>query len=709
MADIISLCCVSDNTDKKELCRIADYENGSFVPYTFDPRQSFYANDRDLVFGSPMAVKDAPGTFSVYEWEATLTREGKWWTTVAVRDDINWIEVIFLDADGIGNIIKGLKKGLPISETYDGKHDLLICDQNDEISYDSIYLSPNELICRDSRLFFRESVTEIRIGKTNKTYIYQAKCRYPSLTMKNYLSSSDAFHLEKWSPIKTAEEITADVVNGNIKRFLGNAFSRDDKRLVRDALARLSDDSVSDLLMEKLNCTKEAARKYIQEYIESANIKLDDSTANSLIETLVNSDSELVRKLDEKISQEWHLKHEQELSQIRLQHQQEEEQARQDLERIKEEFAETEELIRINRDGLTKIKEEEKQALQKTQDAEKLYQDIEQKIRERLSHVHEDMAGALVDYALMSNLPLNTTATVPIPREESVMEQDSDKDYIAIVPDVDNVSNDTMLNALQNAREYWYQLCGRNRWSECLPVLTAAVFAANQPVIITGEGAEIVVDMMASTVYGHKPLRIMIVNTDSISKIIQFIQQNNHEVICVSNGLGSAYMVVRELMMQFPDSRFILTAKHEEMLTLEPGSLFNTFLLIHSDYFYNGFIPDVYPSVDCTQELYDERFSTVPSRALKETRAKTGKWYGDGYYPMLLKNRFARVLYLLGQVDKKIHDNTRIAKLTEIEFLVAHWLKMVRSAEDVVGLIQDIDLDAAVKQEIVEYLNAGNR
>ena len=49
---IVSLCYVSKRGDKStELCRIADWVDGNFEPYTYNTNTNFYDTERDLIYG----------------------------------------------------------------------------------------------------------------------------------------------------------------------------------------------------------------------------------------------------------------------------------------------------------------------------------------------------------------------------------------------------------------------------------------------------------------------------------------------------------------------------------------------------------------------------------------------------------------------------------------------------------------------------------
>ena len=689
---IISLCCVSNRNDKTtELCRVADYEGGRFTPYIYDPRQSFYENERDLIYGPSPFIRAEVGSYGVFEWNAIYTGEGQWWTEVDRRDDISWVEVVVVDVNSVSSLIRAMKYGISLPGSYDGRHDLILCTNTYASEDDSILLSPQEVVYRDSKLFFSDEITSVRAGKTNKELTSRGKCRYASLNMKRFATSTAAFKLQNRYIVKTTAEVVNDVLRGNINRLLGDAFSRKDKKVIREALSKFTDVSLVDTLMKKLNCSREDAEKHIRDYIESAEIKLDDEAAMSYIELLIDNDVAAVQKLKEEVKDQWQQEHEQELLQ-----------ARHEIEKIQSDLENVEKEILQKQSMLEQIREEEYRSIENAKEAEKLYQSMQEKIRDYMSHIQDDMAGALVNYALINN------QTPKMQQSISPQSQEHQNGFVIPVQELENVEKGDLQNALLAAPGYWHQMAGRTRWTECLSLLSAAAFAAKQPVVITGEGADAVADMMTTNIYGHKPLRVVMSNSDGFVDMVHAIEENNHDIICVSNGLGESYTAVRKFMDLFPESRFILTEKHEEALALEPDSFFYTFLPIRSDYFYNGNIPDEYSNMDCTDELFSADYTVIPSRNLKEARAKTEKWFGTGYYPPIIRNRFARMQYLMARLDQKVHGNAKMAKLAEVEFLGVQWINSLHSAENVEQVIRNFDWDQDVKDEILAYLNSGS-
>ena len=705
MADntITSLCYVSDKNDKTtRLCRIADYINGHFEPYEYDTERDFYGEDRDLLIGQNYDVQANVGEIAVFDWYAYMGAGNQWWTSVKRNNEITWTEtVVRIGFVSPMKLIEALKDGIKLETPFDGNHDLILVSNRDYDSGCNAVLAPKgSLRCKDDLIFLSDDVIKLPIGAIEVRYATgSCQCRYSPSDKRRYLKKPEGFSEKKQLFVKKPIEVVKDIIQGNIAYFVSGTMGRREKQQLRGVVARVTEPTIVDLVSEKLDCSVYEAQKYINQFIEEAKLKIDSQVTLSMIERLIENDSDAVAELKKTVRKEWLAENEA----LTAEKKKEIEKYTEDLKAAKDaaekEKTRLQQTLQSEESKRKRLTEENEELTESVKDLKKLKEDLETEIQERLSKAKENLAGSMLDRALM--MP---AAQVQQP---AVSEIKAPKAYTLSFRDEETETTD-VYDCHDVAQIGWNRVCGDEAMASGLALLALAVFACNNSVVVAGEGAEPIADLLSVSVCGHLPLKLHINDGADADALAEEVESNNHQIICVINGLESGYSVARDLMERFHDSRFIFTAMHSESLVMEPESLFTTFFPVLTDYFFNGRYVKELPNLDCSAELLSLEDSEKEKQAYKEAKRIVGKWLKEEFFPPLLKIRIARLIASMMMLTKELGLSDSELHTAELELVLTPWLKCLRRTELLQRLLEeDSTLDSEKKKDLINYIGMG--
>lgn len=697
---ITSLCYVYNKTDKTTLlCRIADYKNETFVPYPYDPNREFYGNDRDLLYGQNYEVLAEEGTIGIFDWYAYLNSDNQWRTYVKKNNDISWCEVInFGKYDSPTKIAAEIKTGMPFSYKFDGAHDLVLVSKTDSMGLNALLLRAGTVKTKDNQLVFMDDVIKIPVGAISmKTSTLSCQCRYLK-TDQHYLRWPNGFTPMKQYNIKKPVEVVRDIIQGNISYFDSGILSRKEKQLLRGVLARITEPTIVDLICDKMKCSVQDAHTYINQYIETANIKLEKQKALSIMEKLIESDVDAVLEMKKAVKEEWLLENDALVAEKKkeIEHYTEVLHTAQDL--ANEENERIKNSAQAEEKKLNRLKEKNEELTESVEGLQKLKEELEREIQDRINRAKDNLAGSMLDRALM--MPA-IQMQQPVVGETKALKTFAVRYHQEETEEADiDICHDA-------AQTDWNLLCGDNELASGLALLALAAFACNQSILVAGEGAEEIADMLSVSVSGHKPLKVHIRTETDIDAMVAEVEAQNHQIICVINGLESGYTAARELMEHFRDSRFIFTAIHGESLAMEPESLFSTFFPILTDYFYNGKYVQEPSTLDCSGKLLQLAGSEEEKNAYREAKRNVAKWLKDEYFPPLFRKRFAKLVAAMTLLGRKLKMGNTALHTAELELVVTPWLKCIRRTELLQGILEgDNNLDDDRKKDLLNYIGA---
>lgn len=685
--NILSLCYVSKRTDKyTQFCRIADLVDGDFIPYT-NSGTDFYDTDRDLIYGPPTMLQAELESIGVYEWSSYLSADNKWQTKVNKAEDFSWCEVLFTKYGTIEELVQALKSGFSMPK-YDRLHDLILCCRPVGSKCEAIYVSMTDAVYRDGKLCLLDSVVTLMRDMLDTRYATgDCKCRYSPYDTRKYLARKDACHVVGSIEVKTKDEIIGDIIRQNIGK---DALARKERQAARLALDKLSMPTIIEMIAARLQSSSSQAQKYAEEYIARIHERLDSTTAQRLIEMLIENDSESVQLMRAEVQKQWD---ETQQDQIRAA-QQRQADAIAAFEAIREQIADAERALQK-----TQQRQEESEA--KAEEALLLQEQIEAEIQKRLEGFKTDYASVLVENAIIAS------AAAPVQKcNVASIAAAGNERWTIVLPENDTYEGSLEEN-LDVAFENWSEICANQEMARGLTLLSFAAYAKKQPLLLVGEGAIPVSDLISSSICGQPAIKIRTTGEPhDFQNVIVEIEKKPNAIICLINGLKNGYDQLRTLMQMCPHRMFVVTEMHAESLTMEPISLFTALFPVFCDYFYTGKQVEELPTYDCSNELHTKA-NQLEARSIKQAKVTVSQWLSDGFYPPVVRERcsilFAMMNILAQMLGMNANNNIALA----VEFLFVPLLKCMRKEESLRAHIEESTvLDGDRKSALISFIGA---
>ena len=684
---IVSLCYVSKRGDKStELCRIADWVDGNFEPYTYNTNTNFYDTERDLIYGLSSELQGELGSIGVYEWSVYLNDSGEWRTETTIADDISWCEVVSTQEETVEQIVQQLKEGYSVSQ-YDGQHALLFCCRASGSQCKAVFVSRKDTECRNGKVYLNSSVVTLVVDTVDTRYATgECKCRYSPYDMRNYLAHKDACRVTGKVEVKTRNEILSEVV----RQFIGkDVLSRTEKRAAKRGIEKLSMPSVVEAVAAKFQCANETAEQYAEEYFACIEEKLDSTVSQRWIDMLIENDSDAVQRMRELVQKQWEDAHREQIASAERAHNE----AVIALEQVRKRIEEEEK-------RLFTLEQQQKAAEAKRNEASMFREQIEAETRKRLESFKTDYVTALVEHAVIS-----AEVSTSHQNHKTQMAEQTMPGYSVRLPANTTQEGDLAEN-LEVAVDNCAEICCTHDMAQSLAVMSFAAYACKQPILAIGEGALAVADFISASVCGQPAIRLCLSDkAQEYTGVLEEIRSAPDAVICVPNGLKAGYDQLRTVMQLCPDRMFVVSENHAESLMLEPASLFTVFLPVFCDYFYTGNRLDDLPDYNCCSELY-AMDSEVTTRVRKKAKAMLGHWLSDGFYPPILRERYTNLIAWICVLAQtlKISDNT--AHVIAIEFVIAPLLKCLRKEKVLqMHLEENTEMDQEHKAELLGFID----
>lgn len=684
--NILSLCYVSKRTDKyTQFCRIADLVDGDFIPYTYSGTD-FYDTDRDLIYGPPTMLQAELESIGVYEWSSYLSADNKWQTKVNKAEDFSWCEVLFTKYGTIEELVQAIKSGF-LMPKYDRLHDLILCCRASGNKCEAIYISPADAVYRDGKLCLLDSVITLLRDTLDTRYgTGDCKCRYSPYDARKYLARKDACHVVGTVEVKSKDEVVGDIV----KQFIGkDVLSRKERQAARTALDNLALPTIVEIVAERFQCSNECAEKYVKEYISRVQERIDSTTSLQWIEMLIENDSDSSQRMRAAVQKQWEETQQQQIKDA----QQRQAEAEAALNAVRQQITDAEKALRD-------IETRQTEAEEKVEEALLLQEEIDAEIQKKLEKFKTDYASALVENAAFVStiLPCQQSGedTVAAPYHANW----------AITLPANGTDMGTLEENIDVAVENWEEICADQDMARGLTLFSFAAYARRQPLLVVGEGAIQVSDLISSSICGQPAIKVHATDEpQNYQSIVDEIEKKPEAVICLINGLKAGYDYIRELMRLCPKRVFVITEMHAESLVMEPTSMFTAFMPVFCDYFYNGKQVEELPTYDCSNELR-AKANQITTRGLKEAKAVVSQWLNDGFFPPIVKERCATLFAVMNLMTQSLGISANSGMALAIEFLFVPLLKCMRKEDSLRTHLEECTvLDGDRKATLISFIS----
>lgn len=687
MRDVItSLCYVNNIRDTViYLDRIADFYGDHFEE--FDTQTSFTSGcDRSFIVGFTSRISSELYSFGVYDW--TYFEDNGQWKTDVSQSDIPWTEVIISSLSSVQEIIEAIKHGWKYIRS-SGKHNLIICCKPTGTTLKGVYLPVESLSYASTTFTFDEKVIWVEAGTLYKEDLF-------SCHEKFLFFDHECWHVTGKEPVKTVDDVLDEIVGAYIGKIDKDVLGRRDRQVARTVLAKLSADTIVDVVAEKLQCSRDNAFNYIEKYIKSRGDKLDNDRVLALIDIMVDNDSNAVSMLRKRVAADW----ETENSERILDAQRKIGSANEALQRITEDQQQA-------RTELAAIEAKQKEAAAQYDKILQKQADVEEAIARRLEEIRTDPVKAAVDEAFLGSAINKRIGVAAAPALSEAV--DENKGYSIVVEKDEEAVESSIEENLDVAAEWFENYCVNECDHKKLLLFLFAAYACRQHLMITGETAQALASAYGVAITGEHCPVVGISGAADAAAVAEKLYSSPHSIVIVRDLDRNGYEVLRRLMLMMPETQFLLIRDHEETLLMEPSSIFTAFLPVLTDMFCQSTEVALDAGYSCCSELCDESLVKIAARELIAEEVKEHLWFSTGFIAPLLKRRCAQIHIIMRRLTKRVKMAEGEADAAAIVYLYVPVLKCLQHTRELADRIKSASaIGNETKKLLLSFIGAEN-
>ncbi len=600
--EIISLCgVISDYNGQKWLIRYADLNNnGHYCIFRRNEDTPPYFTNRDKIFYKDGPSKD--GFYGIWTWSAVPNENdpSKDYILSRYTAEIDAIEIVAItQATSLDGLINILKEGIEYQphsrkvmfsiyaskEQYMGilctAKELNTVNGKTTISEDCIVVPVYEFVGDDNiRLenglsFYRNAFA----GLPSKLYHLKS----PLDIVKNIVFKSIS-----WNAYKTREVIRAEYKT--FKDFIG-AIPIDDITYKIGAACHCSNPAAKELLDEFLNI--------VWKYIDG------DSLEDEIVRSAISANIELQEKVKELIRQDWEKENESLLIE-----------AQQKLDLLRDELGSVAEDLGKTQETFNKTKAEDERLSGIIAEKEKLAENVEKAVAERIQKARENAADFIASMAFISGQQVEIVGAATSASVDVTPEPDMATYYM--YPEFENLDDlevhyswgDVINTAIYELAEAGVA----EQYRSGLAAFLCAAYIEKQPLLLVGPNAIDIAQAFSAAVTAHKH-GILYCEGNYARQAIEKIGADGEDIVIINNLLAGGWMNRLPEILSPKGIFYMAIHPYTEDIQVEPKSLYGFMLPLFTEFlvdkkatgkYYGGYFSDDFKSYSAEKGAHKE-------------------------------------------------------------------------------------------------------
>ena len=630
-----SLCCISEDYDGRVwLYRLADIQNEKLRPPYKSARMDNYFENRDRLYRNdgPSAI----GSIGVWDWTAIPNRDNPAIDYVQsyYAQDYAPVRIVTTKADSLEGIVEQLKDGSIYVTPY--ICDTLFCYEPLWGRYTGVLCKANQFEIMNKQVRIKDDVYALPYYSINSGDIYSVENRKLRFLKDVYVGDPDGY-----ISVCNTRTMVRDVVLDRLtwplfKECIG--LTKAEWRRSKTLLERICDDSLYEIVAQKLQCTYKDAKQAVEGFLDRANDLVDAGDIESdILAQIVLHHDELREQCEAIASRNWKISHALELEKAENELSEKRKEAQKKIAELSDQFSKVEQEVAeaiehrdsINLEMVT-AQEKLDQIMADIEQYETLGTDTMEAVRRKIAEAQKDMAGFLADISMFMPRQAAIASGSEVSDwkyvcgeesqhtdEEIFLSEDYKDEVDAITPNLTNVLGvDAAFSTMLSAFLY-------------------ASHINHIPLLIAGPAGVDVAESLSVSLYGKGAGHLMLGDT-SDCYLADHLRDYPDKVVSIQNMFGKGWNDRYPQMFARTDKQMIWTHPYVEDLAIEPKGLYNYMLPVLSECFV-GIFPDCAP----WPGKRAEKFKSYVSKKQTPLRISAFKRLG---LSRLLLNRLTQVL-----------------------------------------------------------------
>lgn len=569
--EIVSLCgVISDHNEKKWLIRYADLSyDGHYDLFRRNEDAPPYFTNRDKIF-----YKDGPsdnGFYGVWTWSSVPSENdpSKDYILSSYNSRLDAIEVVFLsEASSIEHLIRILRNGIGLRLH---SRSVMFAFSSSKGKYTGILCNTKELSTVDGRTTFAESCIEVPVYEFVGSDVLRLdnglsfyRNAFAGLPMKLY-------------QVKRPFDIVKDIVSSSVSWtfYKTRGATRTEYKTFKDFLGAIPENDILLRIEAACHCSHPAAKQFLDDFLATALKYMDgNSIEDEIIASAIHASPELQERTKALIRADWEAEHEALLAE-----------AQQKLDSIDTALSAATTRLTETNEALRKAESEKERLAGVIAEKEKLAEDVEKAVSERIRKARENAAEFIADMAFVSGQPARAAGTETSVSSEVLAEpvHTQYRSFSGFGEPKDSEAHHTWEDVIDTAAFELEEAGVVGKYSRGLAAFLCAAYIEKQPILLVGPNAIDIAHAFRAAI-GDKYGMLCCEGSYDMEALTQ-IGCNGEKVVIVNNLVSSAWINRLPEIFSQKDIFYIATHPYAEDIQVEPKSLYGFMLPLFTEFF----------------------------------------------------------------------------------------------------------------------------
>lgn len=570
--ETVSLCgVISTYTGQKRLIRYADLShNGHYHIFRKNKGIPSYFSNRDTIF-----YKDGPsndGFYGVWTWSATpsIKDPSKDHITSRYNMDLDAIEVITItEVSTLDDLVNQLKSGI---EHQSHSRRVMFSFYVSKSQYIGILCNAKDINTVNKKVTFAKDCVVVPVYEFSGGDI---------IRLDNGLSfyrNVFAGLPSKLCHIKSPLEIVKDIVFSSISwsAYKTRGVTRAEYKTLKNIIGSIPVDDIVCRISTVCCCSKPAAKSLLKEFLNIVWEYIDgNSLEDKIILSAISASTELQSRIKSLIRTDWELENKSLLDD-----------AQKKLDSLNTELKTTTAHLVKAQEALDKIKSEKERLTDIIIEKEKLAEEVEKSVSEKIQKARENVADFIANMAFISGQQMQVAVT-EIPTAVEFSSEPAVPPYHTF-PAFEDLNDLTAHHSWENVIDTVAFELGEagvtEQYRSGLAAFLCSAFIEKQPLLLVGPNAIDIVQAFSASVTAHKH-GMLCCEGNYTNQVVAKIGSNDEDIVIINNLLASGWMNRLPEILSQKNIFYIATHPYAEDIQVEPHSLYEFMLPLFTEFF----------------------------------------------------------------------------------------------------------------------------
>ena len=512
------------------------------------------------------------GHYHIWTWSATPNEKdpSKDYILSRYNMDLDAIEVVTIsEASNLDNLINLLKNGI---EYQPHSHRAMFAFYASKGQYMGILCNTQELNTVNGKTAFAEDCIEVPVYEFTGGNI---------LRLDNGLSfyrNAFAGLPSKLYQLKSPLDIVKNIVFSSISwgTYKTRGLTRAEYRTFKDFLGSIPVDDITCKIETACRCSNFAAKELLDEFLNVVWKYVDgDSLEDEIILSAISASTELQERIKALIRTDWEAENKSLLDK-----------AQKKLDSLDAQLKSATISLTKAQESFNKTKSEEERLAGVIAEKEKLAEDVEVAVAERIQKARENAADFIANMAFVGGQPIQVAATeTPAAVEVSSKPVIAPYHTFSAFDDLNDLEAHHSWADVINTAAFELKEAGvAEKYRSSLAAFLCAAYIEKQPIFLVGPNAIDIVQAFSAAVTGHK-YGMLCCEGGYCNQVITEIGTDGEDIVIINNLLASGWMNRLPEILSQKDIFYVATHPYAEDIQVEPKSLYGFMLPLFTEFF----------------------------------------------------------------------------------------------------------------------------